>query len=61
MSENVIAFFQFVGFLISAYFVIVGAYIVLRWGTIGVTVLWGKRTEIDEIVDDEFRKSWRIR
>ena len=61
MSENIIAACQIVGFLFLLACSIVGAYVWLRWGYQGVSMIWQQRINFDSRVEDEALQTWMRR
>lgn len=52
---------QFIGFTFAIVCLLVGMYVVLRWGFCGVVVLFGRRGAFDREVLEEVEKTWRLR
>jgi hypothetical protein len=53
---DVVGFLSYIGFMFLAYCAVVGFYITVRWGTVGVTALWRFRRVLDETVKEDFRE-----
>lgn len=58
MAENILAACQITGFLFLLSCALVGAYILLRWGWAGVSIIWSKRIEFDRRVEREAVGIW---
>lgn len=49
---------QLIGFLFSFFCLIVGAYVMLRWGWAGVSLIWQRRVEFDKEVRHQAISTW---
>lgn len=52
---------SYVGFAFLMPCVLVGAYIILRWGFVGVSIIWSQREKLDEHVRAEVAEITRRR
>jgi len=52
---------QLIGFVFALSCLLVGMYVVLRWGFCGVSILFSRRDSLDKVVLDEVEKTWRLR
>ena len=55
MNDNLISIASYIGYLFGGYCGAVGAYVVLRWGVAGVTMIASRKREIDEDVEKDLR------
>lgn len=52
---NTLDVLGYVGFLVVAVFTLTGFYVWARWGVCGVSYIWQRRSEVDQIVAEELK------
>ena len=61
MSENIMAAYELAGFCFLTVCTLVGAWVVLRWGWVGIMLLWQKGPEFDAVTEAEALERWKHR